>query len=269
MPRRRGITRLRVKEASLPRDDANPPPADRAWAYFLDIDGTLVDIAASPSAVRVSAETPKLLARLRDVTGGAVALVTGRALADVDRLFPGLSLPGAGQHGVERRDAAGVVEVAADRGSRQERAFIRLTRLVETYRALELEEKGQSFALHYRAAPHLEERVRQVARAVQAELGPRYVVREGKCVAEVGPSNADKGRAIEAFLEAPPFRGRLPVFVGDDLTDEDGFAVVNARGGHSVKVGQGPSSARWRLPDTAAVVRWLEGAVKEEVVRSA
>jgi trehalose 6-phosphate phosphatase len=253
----------------LSRDEASPPPADRAWAYFLDIDGTLIDIAPTPSTVRVSAELPMLLERLRASTGGAVALVTGRALAEVDRLLPGLALPGAGQHGVERRDHLGAIAVAVERAPEHERAFARLARLVETHRALVLEDKGRSFAVHYRAAAHLEERVHEVARAVQLELGPQYALRPGKCVVEIAPSNANKGKAIEAFLESHPFRGRVPVFVGDDATDEDGFRVVNALGGHSVKIGSGPSCARWRLPTSDAVARWLGGILEEGVVRTA
>lgn len=233
------------------------PAADLSWAYFLDVDGTLIELAPSPSAVRVEPETKDLLHGLHLATGGAVALISGRSLRDLDLLFPGEALPAAGQHGLERRNGRGDVwrlHVAADSLSL---ARVRLAALASRHRELVVEDKGLSLALHYRAAPHLEQLVRETVYATVAELGDGYVVQPGKLVVELRPAGSDKGETIAAFMAEEPFRGRTPAFIGDDATDEHGFAVVNAMGGHSLKVGEGATIARWRVQDVRAVERWL------------
>jgi trehalose 6-phosphate phosphatase len=238
-----------------------PPPPDRGWAFFLDIDGTLVDLAPSPDAVRVARETLALLRALHARTGGAVALITGRALRDIDGLFPDLPLAAAGQHGLERRDASGALTLAEMRSRDLTGARARLAALVAEHAALILEDKGLTLALHYRAAPQLVSVVRQTIHAAQAELGDDYAVLLGKDVLEIRPAGVDKGDAIVAFMTSPPFAGRIPVFIGDDVTDEDGFAAVNARDGYSIKVGEGATIARYRLRDRDAVAEWLGSLV--------
>jgi trehalose 6-phosphate phosphatase len=233
---------------------------DTAWAYFLDVDGTLVDLAPSPSAVHVEPGTKDLLHGLHLATGGAVALISGRSLHDLDLLFRGPALPAAGQHGLERRNGRGEVwrlHVASDSLSL---ARARLTALASRHGGLFVEDKGLSLALHFRAAPQLEHEMHAAVHAIVAELGAGYVVQTGKLVVELRPTGSDKGEAIAAFMSEEPFRARVPVFIGDDATDEHGFATVNAMGGHSVKVGEGPTIARWRLPDVRAVERWLTRA---------
>jgi trehalose 6-phosphate phosphatase len=207
--------------------------------------------------VRVQPETKDLLHGLHLATGGAVALISGRSLRDLDLLFPGPVLPAAGQHGLERRNGRGDVwrlHVASDSLSL---ARARVAALVSRHRELVVEDKGLSLALHYRAAPHLEQLVRDTVHSIIAELGDGYVVQPGKLVVELRPAGSDKGETVAAFMAEGPFRGRTPVFIGDDATDEHGFAVVNAMGGHSLKVGEGTTIARWRLPDVRAVERWL------------
>ncbi len=179
----------------------------------------------------------------------------------MDRLLPGLMIPAAGQHGLERRDGRGRIWRLAKRDRTHATVRARLTSLVEQHRPLILEDKGLSFAVHFRAAPRLEPLVERILREVQAELCDDYVIQPGKHVAELRPKGADKGDTIRAFLNEPPFRGRIPAFIGDDVTDEAGFDVVNAAGGHSVKVGEGPTRAHWRLRDSTAVMHWLAGAV--------
>jgi trehalose 6-phosphate phosphatase len=231
---------------------------DPAWAYFLDIDGTLVAIARAPGEVRIAPALRRAIEALYARTGGAVALITGRRIADVDGLFPGLHLPVAGQHGVERRDASGRRSHHSFPAGALDDVRASLAGAARRHAGLVLEDKGLSLALHYRAAPRLGGYAHRLARAMVTRLGPAYSVQAGKLVAEIRPSGRDKGTAIEEFMREPPFRGRMPIFLGDDATDEYGFAAVNRLGGHSVKVGGGRTAAGWRLRDDAEVRAWLQ-----------
>jgi trehalose 6-phosphate phosphatase len=234
------------------------PPFPRSdWAYFFDIDGTLIDFADTPSSVQVSDEVRRLLERLYQCAGGAVALMSGRTIAEVDRLFPAVQMPAAGQHGVERRNAAGVYSRHAAPTERFEQARDRLTAAIADKPGLLLEDKGVSLALHYRRVPELADFVQRTMEEVLPQLAGQYSLQAGKSVVEMKPAGKDKGLAVREFLEEPPFMDRAPVFVGDDDTDEYGFHVVNQLGGHSIKVGAGATAARWRLPDVEAVRQWL------------
>ena len=239
-----------------------PPPLRAACALFLDIDGTLLDIAPTPERVRVDPRLAALLPAVATLLSGAVALVTGRAIRDTDRMFGELVLPVAGQHGCERRDAEGTLHLHAPNPA----TLTRLRRLIAEFAArhegLSLEDKGSTLALHYRAAPHLASHVHQVMRA-QFEFAREegFRLQPGKRLLEVRPEGRDKGTAIRDFMLERPFRGRLPVFVGDDRTDEHGFAVVRSMHGIAVKVGPGKTIANHRLDDVAAVRRWLDDAV--------
>jgi trehalose 6-phosphate phosphatase len=237
------------------------PPCSRSWAFFLDIDGTLLDIAETPHAVEAGRHERALVQKLHRASGGALALVSGRSLAAIDELFAPLKLAAAGQHGVERRDAQGRVH----RGDYPREPLRRAARTIGDFAArhegLVFEDKGTSFSLHYRLAPALAEAAHAVVRDAAAGLGDWVEVREGKMVVELRPAGRDKGVAIEEFLHEPPFAGRPPVFIGDDMTDEDGFRVVNRLGGHSVKVGTGTTQARWQLADPSAARAWLEGCL--------
>jgi len=234
------------------------PTAPESWAMFLDVDGTLLEHAERPDAVRVDASLGALLARLERATGGALALISGRAVADLDALFAPLELAAAGQHGLERRDASGRLHLHPFPVPALRRAAARLAEFAARHAGIFFEDKGRNLALHYRQAPQLAETVRGAASAVAAELGAEFELQAGKLVIEIKPGGRDKGLAIEEFMREPPFRGRTPVFVGDDLTDEFGFGVINKLGGHSIKVGIGPSCARWRLAGAAEVRDWLE-----------
>jgi trehalose 6-phosphate phosphatase len=234
-----------------------PPPARREWAYFFDLDGTLIDFTDTPAAARVGAELRLLLERLFRDTGGAVALISGRALADIDRLFPHALLPAAGQHGLERRGAGGAVTRHAVPTRGFERARRRIANEVIGKPGLLLEDKGLSLALHYRRAPRLGAYAHRLARSLLPTVGQRFCIQRGKYVVEVRPCGKDKGDGIVEFMKEPPFRGRSAVFIGDDATDEFGFAMVNRLGGHSIKVGPGRTAARWRLGNVKAVEQWL------------
>lgn len=232
------------------------PESSPEWGYFLDVDGTLVELAETPASIRVEAGLLEVLAGLKRATDGAVALVSGRSLADLEARFGNLALQMAGQHGLERRCERGLwlhPPLARGEGGVVEQ----LRPVVARHAGLVLEDKGLSVALHYRQAPRLAGYVHRLARDVVARHGGRLCLQKGKRVVEIRPCHCDKDSAIRAFLGGAPFRGRRPVFIGDDVTDERGFAEVNRLGGISIKVGRGRSLARFRLPDVAAVLAWL------------
>lgn len=233
------------------------PASSRTHALFLDVDGTLLSIAHHPNAVHVPAQLLSLLEQLKDRLNGAVALISGRTISDLDGLFAPLKLPSAGVHGLERRGADGLVHQVA--GSEMlDSLRAPLVDFVEAREGLLLEDKQQSLALHYRNAPGYESELKAfLGKLVEASPSPLELKR-GKMVVEVKPGGANKGTAIEAFMEEPPFAGRVPVFIGDDVTDEDGFRSVNRMGGLSIRVGIDESSAAaYSLPDEDAVVTWL------------
>ena len=233
------------------------PPFGRDWAFFLDIDGTLLDIEGHPDDVRIGRRELDLVSGLQRATGGALALISGRPLAGIDLLFHPLKLPSAGQHGAERRDGEGrrhrhkfPVE-ALHRAATPVRAF------AARNEGLIFEDKGASVALHYRLAPHLAAAAEAIVRDAAKAASGALEMQVGKMVFELKPVGCDKGKAIEQFMSDEPFRRRTPVFLGDDVTDEYGFRAVNRLNGHSIKVGAGPTEALWRLKDPAAAKAWL------------
>lgn len=238
-----------------------PPPARSEWAYFLDFDGTLLDLATTPDAIHVDAALPELLAALHRHCAGAVALISGRALSDLDFRLALPALPKAGQHGLERRDAAGRLWLHAAPPQAKQRIRTGLAPVLEQHGGLILEDKGLTLALHYRQAPELASYLHQLIRRLVDEAGENLVIQEGKFIVEIKPAGIDKGTAIAEYLAEPPFVGRRPVFIGDDKNDEHGFAVVNDRDGISIGVGGGRSVARYRLADVGAVRGWLGGAL--------
>jgi trehalose 6-phosphate phosphatase len=234
------------------------------WALFLDVDGTLLEIAATPVAVRVPSRAIRVLAVLHLKLHGAVAFVSGRPVDDLDRLFAPVRLPAAGVHGAERRDSVGAMHRAAH-GAGLAPARQLLRAWGAAHAGAFVEDKGTAVALHYRTAPGLEPAARRVAADALAAVGAGFHLQQGKMVLEIKPDSVSKGHAIAAFMQEPPFHGCVPVFVGDDLTDEDGFEVVDRLGGHSIAVGLGRSTrARWRLRDERAVLDWLEHGAYEE-----
>jgi trehalose 6-phosphate phosphatase len=241
-----------------------PSPFSPQWALFLDVDGTLLDHADHPQDVHVDAQLLALLRDLLRAGGGAVALISGRAVADLDRLFAPLQFPAAGQHGTERRSADGSMHRHTPPSSLLESVARSLARLSAAHSGLVVENKGMSLALHYRLAPALEGLAQREMRAAVATLGDGFELQAGKYVLEIKPGGKDKGSAIAEFMAEPPFAGRTPVFLGDDLTDEYGFALVNASRGHTIKVGAGNSVARWRLEGAAQVRDWLAAALRAD-----
>ena len=238
--------------------DHAPPPPRPDWAYFFDIDGTLVDLSDSPTGTSLDADPRQLIAALYRTAAGAVALISGRSIADIDRMAYDLRLPAAGQHGIERRDAAGRMSRHAFPAEELDWVRRELATAVASHQGLVLEDKGLSLALHYRRAPRLASYAHRLMRSLASRVGSQYCVQAGKRIVEMKPAGRDKGVAVEEFMQEAPFRGRTPVFVGDDHTDEYGFATVNRLHGHSIKVGRGRTAARWRLRDVRAVQTWLQ-----------
>jgi len=231
-----------------------------ADALFLDFDGTLVDLAPQPEEIVVPPELITLLQRLQQESDGALAIVSGRPLDQLDFFLAPLRLPAAGVHGAERRTADGRIlqQPVPDVHHLRER----LLPLVESHPGLQLELKRGALALHYRHAAHLEQRcVETMMDALRHE--PGFTLLHGKMVVEAKP-HINKGDAVAAFLHEAPFRGRRPVFIGDDVTDEAGFAIAQGEvfGGLGIKIGAGPSQALQRLADPAAVLHLLRQSVE-------
>lgn len=234
-------------------------PAPKAdWAIFLDVDGTLIELAETPDRVRVDPCVVPILTGLQEAVGGAVALVSGRPLADLDRLLSPLVLPAAGLHGLERRNSRGEVLRPPKTVFELDHARETLGRFAAAAPGTIFEDKGLTLALHFRRAPEAEAAAKRLFEGLVAPYGDDLHVQKGKMVLEIKPSGIDKGTVIEAFMTETPFATRTPVFIGDDITDEDGFNVVNRYNGHSIRVGDGGATvARWRVGTVRELLDWL------------
>jgi trehalose 6-phosphate phosphatase len=235
-------------------------------ALFLDFDGTMVDIAPQPHAVHVPQPLLATLQELRTVLHGALAVISGRPIAQIDAFLEPLQLAVAGVHGAERRDADGRMHLLHTHPLDHVEEAART--LAAQHERLLVESKRGSLALHYRQAPELEELcVRAMSDAVSES--PGITLLRGKMVVEAKPGGASKGRAIEDFLAEPPFAGRTPVFIGDDVTDEVGFSTVQRLGGVGIKVGEGGTLAHRRLADPAQLHSELRAALAARTTRTA
>ena len=287
----------RVTETTKPEWPARP-------ALFLDLDGTLLELAEEPDGVELSERLRKLLPKLPEATGGAVAFVSGRPIREIDRLLAPHRFALAGVHGNERRsngmaDALPTDSAAADSPARDSTAadsaaadspatdvlpkdappperlpttnpggLDGVRRAMDAFQAANpgviVEDKQIGVALHYRKRADLEGAILELAARLEASLPPGYELLRGAMVVEVKPAAMNKGAAVRAFMREPPFVERTPVFVGDDITDEAAFEAVNSLGGVAVKVRSGDSAAPWRLPNVDAVLAWLEALVDRE-----
>jgi trehalose 6-phosphate phosphatase len=209
----------------------------KSIALLLDVDGTMVDFGPSPLEVQVSDGLKDSLARLSRLTGGALALVSGRPINDLDLLFAPLKLPAIGGHGAEMRVRGDEVISAATPlpdGLRRNLADAAIPGS-----GIVVEDKGYSVALHYRQSPQHEDRLRaHVAAGRAAFPGEATEVLPGKSMFEVKRPNVSKGDGVRALMRHPPFAGRVPVFIGDDVTDESVFAVLPELGGKGFSVGR-------------------------------
>ena len=227
-------------------------------ALFLDLDGTLAPIAPRPEAVGPDARRTGLLRRLVRATRGRLAVVSGRTLPDLDRILEHQIRSLAAVHGLVRRDAEGVVHMSP-RPAGMTPALAAFRAFATRHPGLLVEDKDLSVTLHYRQAPDLAGAVQAEAGRVAAETG--LTAQPGKMVMELRATGPHKGDSVRAFMAEPPFAGAIPIFVGDDLTDEAGFVAAEALGGFGVLVGpERLTAARYRLADPEAALSWLEGA---------
>lgn len=259
---REGLVRLPFRSAP---GRLAPRGLDAQAALFLDVDGTLLELAPRPELVAMPPGLPALLDCLGRERGGALALVSGRRLADLDRLFAPWHGAAAGLHGAERRrqdgslvpSAAGPADLAA--AAALDRLRPTLIEAAGRWPGVWLEDKGPTLALHYRAAPEKAAEIGDFAAGLARRTGDCLRLIAGNMVVELQPRHYGKGGAIAAFMAEPPFGGRVAVFLGDDTTDEDGFAEVNRRGGVSIRVGApAPATAAvFTLPSVSAALAWL------------
>ena len=240
---------------SLISDAAGLPAPSRHWALFLDFDGTIAEIAEAPHLVALDPEMIPILRGVVAELAGAVAVITGRTSADLDSFMAPLTMAAAGIHGLERR-LPGENAVTRLDPPRIDAVKSRLAAFAAARPGVVFEDKGPAATLHYRQAPAAENDILALVASLCQGLDG-YHVMHGKCVVEIKSDMADKGSAIEALMQYAPFRGRRPVFIGDDITDEDGFRVVNTMGGFGVKVGNGNSAAGYAVKDVQTVHEWL------------
>ena len=256
----------------MQRSFAEVPHLPENSCVFLDFDGTLVDFASTPAAIAVPPELGPLLDALHSRLGGALALVSGRPLTDLDHHLAPLRLPAAALHGTLRRDAAGQVHGNPDTGAddfiaRTGALRERLRCWSATHAGLLLEDKGLALAIHFRAMPRappeLLELQQELHRELATQLPDGMELLSGDLVVEVRPRGSDKGSAVAAFLTEPPFRGRFPVYLGDDLADLQGMAAVEQHGGMTIAVGQ-RIPAHWRLPTPTDARTWLAACLDHQ-----
>jgi trehalose 6-phosphate phosphatase len=234
-----------------------PPPLQaRAHALFLDFDGTLVDFCDDPAAVHIDPPALSRLTALQGELSGALGIVSGRQIADLDRFLAPLAFAAAGVHGLERRMAPGGVTRRLAEASDLDDLRLAIRGRLAAFPCLHLEDKGTALVLHYRTAPELGAAAQQIMQDVTAGRADLSMM-VGDGVVEVHPAGMDKGKAVADLMREAAFAGRIPVYAGDDVTDEFALAFVRQAGGISIKIGPAPTVAEFRLDDIAALHRWL------------
>jgi trehalose 6-phosphate phosphatase len=243
--------------SSMTRDEPAFLPDLHTSALLLDVDGTIVDIAPSPDAVHVHASLHDALSRLITATDGAVALVSGRMISDLEHLFAPLRLAMVGGHGAEMRllgDAKAVPYAAPELDGELKRRLLALAR--DGVRA---EDKGLSVALHYRQAPERENALRAAIGDLCAQPWPAPIeILSGKAVIEIKPAGFSKGSGVRELMRRAPFAGRRPIFIGDDTTDETVFAIMPELDGTAFSVGRDVAGVAGRFATPARVRAWLD-----------
>ena len=247
-----------LEAACEPLEGLTLDPSD--YALFFDFDGVIADIAPRPDAVHVPKFRADVLEAWRTRANGALALVSGREIDDIASVFPDYDGAASGGHGAETRWPNGTRERREVEPETLQAVVEGLKRIAESDGAILYEAKRLGGVLHYRAKPELEKDVRARVRDLVSQH-PAMEVQDAKMAAEVKPAGFSKGSVIEEFLDVDPFKGRTPFYAGDDTTDEAAFRVVNARGGVSIKVGEGETGARWRAASPDALFHWMSERV--------
>ena len=229
---------------------------DKNIALFLDVDGTLMEFSENYKEVKADKELLYNLSQIQFLIKDSIALISGRTIIDLDNIFFPLQLPAAGQHGLERRKWNGIIEVLT-KINLPKKFLSHLKNFKEKNYGLILENKEKSIAIHFRKAPSLENKIEKyVSHLLEGEKNFHFI--KGNKVIEIKPKFFNKGTAISNFMNEVPFIKRLPIFIGDDTTDEDGFKYINSVQGISVKVGESTnSSARYELKSVSEVNYWL------------
>jgi trehalose 6-phosphate phosphatase len=259
-------------EQNAPLPEASPKPAvsDLALrlsecAVLLDIDGTLLDLAPTPREVWVPPGLAKTLSQLHEKTSGALALVSGRSLNDIDLIFAPEQFPAVGGHGAEMRISADSEAVAVHAPPMDKELKRRLAAIAKLSPGILLEDKGYSLALHYRLAPHAEKAIYEAVSLIRADLPDAPIeVLPGKCVCEIKHSGFTKATGVRELMAHEPFRGRRPIFIGDDVTDESVFAIMPDFDGLAFSVGRRAQRVAGHFDEPRDVRAWLARLVDVE-----
>jgi len=234
-------------------------------AILLDIDGTLLDLAPTPREVWVPPGLSKTLNRLLERTSGALALVSGRSLNDIDLIFAPAQFPAVGGHGAEMRLSTDSEAVASHAPPMDKELKRRLAAIAKLSPGILLEDKGYSLALHYRLAPHAERAIYEAVSLIRADLPNASIeVLPGKCVCEIKHSGFNKATGVTELMTHEPFKGRRPIFIGDDVTDESVFAIMPEFGGLSFSVGRRAKGVAGHFDDPGEVREWLARLIGDE-----
>ncbi|MEM7505403.1 MAG: trehalose-phosphatase [Pseudomonadota bacterium] len=226
-----------------------------AHAVFLDFDGTLTPIVCRPEAVVVDERTHRALERLQDLTDNALAVISGRAVADLERHLVPTVCALSGSHGLEFKRGGQVDQAGLDAREVLQPALTEISNFAAKH-SLRMEDKPGAVTLHFRDRPDLADACGAlVDRIVAGDDALRSM--HGNMISEVAPAGIDKGAALKRFMEDAPFKGRIPIMVGDDVTDEDAFKAANDLGGFGIKIGPGPTAATFHAADTEGFLAWL------------
>jgi len=237
------------------------------FAVLLDIDGTLLDLAPTPREVWVPPDLSKTLNRLLDKTSGAVALVSGRSLNDIDLIFAPEQFPAVGGHGAEMRLESDSEAVATHAPPMDKELKRRLAAIAKLSPGILLEDKGYSLALHYRLAPHAEKAIYAAVSLIRADLPNAPIeVMPGKCVCEIKHSGFNKASGVIELMTHDPFKGRRPIFIGDDVTDESVFAIMPELRGLAFSVGRRAKGVVSHFDEPRDVRQWLARLVDDNGV---
>lgn len=243
-----------------------PPRLTAEAALFLDFDGTLVEIATTPEAIRVEANLGRLLQDVAQALDGALAVVSGRAVTTIDRHLNHAVRAVAGIHGAVRRTASGKIEASAIDIDSLNTFREKLEKFAQQHDGVLMEDKDVSLALHFRGAPQHAAACQHVIEDCAARSQGELVCLTGKMVVELKPAQVTKADAITAYMREAPFHGRQPVFAGDDVTDESGFSAVTKMAGYGVIIGDRlPTAALARLATVSDLHNWLRTLCAEEM----